>query len=56
MSYCNVKGCGQNLKAFHTTQINATTWGLLSRINAAPAGCFNTTDDIFWDSFERPGG
>jgi hypothetical protein len=28
----------------------------LSRINAAPAGCLNTTDDIFYDGFEKPGG
>jgi hypothetical protein len=28
----------------------------LARINAAPAACLNTTDDIFWDSFEKPGG
>ncbi|MGE5168308.1 MAG: M12 family metallo-peptidase, partial [Deltaproteobacteria bacterium] len=56
MSYCHIKGCGSNLTAFHTTQINAPTWGLLARINAAPAACLNTTDDIFWDSFEKPGG
>jgi len=57
MSYCNVKGCGSNVKAFHTTQINAAApWGLLSRISAAPAGCLNTSDDIFFDGFEKPGG
>jgi hypothetical protein len=57
MSYCHIKGCGANAKAFHTTQINAAApWGLLSRINAAPAGCLNTTDDIFFDGFEKPGG
>jgi hypothetical protein len=57
MSYCHIKGCGANTKAFHTTQINAAApWGLLSRINAAPAGCLNTTDDIFYDGFEKPGG
>jgi hypothetical protein len=57
MSYCNVKGCGSNLKAFHTTQIIAAApWGLLSRITAAPAGCLSTSDDIFFDTFEKPGG
>ena len=57
MSYCNIAGCGQNGLRFHTTQINAASpYGLLAGVNAAPAGCFNTTDDIFFDNFEKPGG
>ena len=57
MSYCHISGCGPNARAFHTTQINAPApWGLLSRIGAAPVGCLNTTDDIFWDGFDKPGG
>ena len=52
LTYSNLASVG-----FHTTQINAAApWGLLSRIGAAPAGCFNTTDDIFFDAFEKPGG
>jgi hypothetical protein len=55
MSYCNVDGCPdgtQNLLQFHPTQINASSAGLLDLINAAPAGCLNTTDDIFFSLFE----
>lgn len=55
MSYCNVNGCagGQNVLQFHPTQINAAApYGLLADINAAPVGCLNTTDDIFYDGFE----
>ena len=55
MSYCNIEGCPagtQNLLQFHPTQISATTVGLLDMINAAPVGCLNTTDDIFFSLFE----
>lgn len=56
MSYCNVDlGCGatqQNVLQFHPTQIDATNVGLLARVNAAPAGCLNNTDDIFFSLFE----
>ena len=56
MSYCNVDlGCGatqQTVLQFHPTQIDATNVGLLARVNAAPAGCLNNTDDIFFSLFE----
>jgi hypothetical protein len=53
MSYCNVDlGCGpdqQNVLQFHPTHITKV---LLPDISAAPAGCLNTTDDIFFSGFE----
>jgi len=54
MSYCNfdTSGCAagtQDLLEFHPTQINDV---LLPAITAAPAGCLNTTDDIFFSGFE----
>ena len=54
MSYCNVgapngAGCGQNFLQFHPTHVTKV---LLPDISAAPAGCLNTTDDIFFSGFE----
>jgi len=52
MSYCNFPGCGpthQNVLQFHPTHITKV---LLPDITAAPAGCLNTTDDIFYNGFD----
>jgi hypothetical protein len=52
MSYCNFPGCGptgQNILQFHPTHITKV---LLPDITAAPVGCLNTTDDIFYNGFE----
>jgi hypothetical protein len=52
MSYCNLRGCGpdgQNVLLFHPTQLSKV---LMPDITAAPIGCLNTTDDIFFSSFE----
>ena len=52
MSYCNFPGCGptgQNVLQFHPTHITKV---LLPDITAAPAGCLNKTDDIFYDGFQ----
>lgn len=53
MSYCNLNnsGCAQgtdNLLQFHPTHITK----LDGFISAAPAGCLNTTDDVFFSGFE----
>ncbi len=53
MSYCNFSdsGCAQgtdNLLQFHPTHITQ----LDGFIAAAPAGCLNTTDDVFFSGFE----
>ena len=57
MSYCNVDlGCGgattnhQNVLQFHPTHINKV---LLPAITAAPAGCLNTLDGLFFNDFEQ---
>ncbi|MDE2258158.1 MAG: hypothetical protein KGK05_10390, partial [Xanthomonadaceae bacterium] len=58
MSYCDVSACAQNnIRAFSPIQINAAApYGVVADSNAAPAGCLNTIDDIFYDGFEQPGG
>ena len=58
MSYCDIAACAQsNIRAFSPIQINAAApYGVVADSNAAPAGCLNTTDDIFYDGFEQPGG
>jgi hypothetical protein len=55
MSYCNLSGCPagtQNLLQFNTKQVSDPTNGLQTYIAAAPSGCLNTTDDIFFSPFE----
>jgi len=54
MSYCNQlgNGCGpdnQNVLQFHPAHVEKV---LLPDILAAPAGCLNSTDDVFYSSFE----
>jgi hypothetical protein len=39
----------QNVLQFHPTHITKV---LLPDINASPAGCLNSTDDIFFSGFE----
>ncbi|MHB8448833.1 MAG: M12 family metallo-peptidase, partial [Rudaea sp.] len=58
MSYCDIAACAQsNIRAFSPIQISAVApYGVVADSNAAPAGCLNTTDDIFYDGFEQPGG
>ncbi len=52
MSYCNLDGCPANtqtLLQFHPTHITDV---IDPAILAAPASCLNTTDDIFFSTFE----
>jgi hypothetical protein len=51
MSYCNITGCPpntQNLFQFHPTHVAVID----NDIAAAPPGCLNTADDVFFSGFE----